>query len=170
MAIQILNITKSGTGTGTVISDVGIPTVDCGLTCSVAETSGSLVTLTAIPDAGSVFVGWTGDLISSSNPASYVQTLNPTNINAEFRLRRKKKGGFGGGVVLPNTIPVSVLHGFPVPPTVSVFGQIYDNPVLVENPQSSQAHNSNTYIYTRATTTGRRNIVGLGSVDTSVKK
>lgn len=96
MAIQTLNVTKSGNGRGTITSDVGV--IDCGSVCSSAEIAGNTVTLTATPARGSVFVRWTGDLISTNNPASYVQTLNPTNINAEFvRAKRKKIKGF-----LPN--------------------------------------------------------------------
>ena len=54
-----LTVTKDGTGTGTVSSDP--PGIDCGTICSALFPEGSLVTLSATPDAGSVFTGWTGD-------------------------------------------------------------------------------------------------------------
>lgn len=92
MAIHILNITKSGTGSGTVTSDVGVPAINCGDTCSDAQTSGTNVTLTATPARGSVFVGWTGAINSTQNPVTYLQEQNPTNINAEFRKRRSSSG------------------------------------------------------------------------------
>lgn len=54
-----LSVTRSGDGTGRVTSDpVGI---DCGSDCSEDFVYGSFVTLTASPDPGSVFVGWSGE-------------------------------------------------------------------------------------------------------------
>lgn len=53
-----LTVSKTGTGSGTVTS----PSWDlnCGTTCSASVTSGEIVTLTATPDSGSTFAGWTG--------------------------------------------------------------------------------------------------------------
>lgn len=53
-----LTLVKSGTGNGTVISNpVGI---DCGSNCSGCYNYGTSITLSAIPDAGSAFSGWSG--------------------------------------------------------------------------------------------------------------
>jgi uncharacterized repeat protein (TIGR01451 family) len=54
-----LTVAKDGTGTGTVTSDPA--GIDCGTTCSAEFAEGSLVTLTATPDADSSFTGWSGD-------------------------------------------------------------------------------------------------------------
>ena len=52
-----LDVTKTGAGTGNVTS-TGI---DCGATCSASYASGTVVTLTATPDSGSLFAGWSGE-------------------------------------------------------------------------------------------------------------
>src|SRR6266545_5517475 len=52
-----LSVAKSGAGTGTV-SDGGA--IVCGSTCAATYASGTIVTLTASPSAGSVFQGWSG--------------------------------------------------------------------------------------------------------------
>lgn len=51
-----LAVSKAGAGSGTVVSDPA--GIDCGATCTA--TLGGTVELTATPDAGSVFVGWSG--------------------------------------------------------------------------------------------------------------
>jgi hypothetical protein len=53
-----LTVTLAGTGTGTVTSDVA--GIACGADCTQAYTTGTVVTLTATPAAGSVFAGWSG--------------------------------------------------------------------------------------------------------------
>jgi hypothetical protein len=61
-----LSITKNGTGTGTIGA---IPTgIACGVTCSAPYSSGTIVSLSATPTAGSFFRGWTGDCSSSTTP------------------------------------------------------------------------------------------------------
>src|SRR5207302_100401 len=53
-----LTLTTAGAGSGTVTSaPAGI---SCGATCVAAFPSGTAVTLTATPAAGSTFTGWTG--------------------------------------------------------------------------------------------------------------
>ncbi|MBI5192260.1 MAG: hypothetical protein HZA08_02325 [Nitrospirae bacterium] len=57
--INRLEVTKSGVGTGTVTSD--IPGINCGASCLAIFDAGAVVTLTATPDAGYYFAGWSGN-------------------------------------------------------------------------------------------------------------
>jgi len=60
-----LIINHEGNGTGNVTSDpIGI---DCGNTCQATFTEGIEVTLTATPDPGSIFSGWSGACLSTSS-------------------------------------------------------------------------------------------------------
>jgi len=60
-----LTVNKAGPGTGTVTSD---PTgIDCGATCSASYGNGAAVKLTANPDPGLSFAGWTGDCDASGH-------------------------------------------------------------------------------------------------------
>jgi hypothetical protein len=53
-----LSVVLAGTGTGTVTS---MPSgIDCGADCDEAFPYGTVVTLTAVANAGSMFIGWTG--------------------------------------------------------------------------------------------------------------
>lgn len=52
----LLDVLKSGTGSGTVTGT----NINCGSTCSAIFSEGTNVTLTASSSAGSVFVGWSG--------------------------------------------------------------------------------------------------------------
>lgn len=54
-----LSVAKGGDGSGTITSSPD--GIDCGDTCSHEFDPGKLVILTATPDPGSVFKGWTGD-------------------------------------------------------------------------------------------------------------
>ncbi len=59
-----LVVRRSGSGTGGVVSEpLGI---DCGTGCSEDFAIDSTVTLTANPDVGSVFLGWSGGGCSGS--------------------------------------------------------------------------------------------------------
>jgi serine protease len=51
-------VSRSGSGSGTVTSSVA--GITCGSTCAAEFPSGSALTLTAVPDSGSVFLGWQG--------------------------------------------------------------------------------------------------------------
>ncbi len=76
-----LTVSKSGTGTGTVTSaPAGI---NCGATCSASFNSGTVVTLTAAPAAGSTFDGWSGG--GCTGISTCVVTLSAaTTVTATF--------------------------------------------------------------------------------------
>ena len=76
-----LTVTKSGQGNGHITSNTG--QLDCGDDCIRSYLSGTTVTLTATPDAGSSFLGWSKDCNSSTTKTSVGIYANST-CNAEF--------------------------------------------------------------------------------------
>ncbi|MBP8296110.1 MAG: hypothetical protein KAX84_08380, partial [Burkholderiales bacterium] len=60
-----VTVTKAGTGTGIVAGNDAV--IACGPTCAHTYAHGTLLTLSATPDAGSVFVGWLGACIGSGS-------------------------------------------------------------------------------------------------------
>ena len=79
-----LTITKSGNGYGRI---TGSPSgIDCGSVCSSAYNQGTSVTLTAIPENGCIFTGWSGG--NCTTAATCITTVNgDTNITATFSLQ-----------------------------------------------------------------------------------
>lgn len=75
-----LSVTRAGTGTGTVSSaPAGI---SCGATCSAQFAQGTSVTLSATPDSGFTFSGWSG---ACSGTGSCAVTLSAnTSVTATF--------------------------------------------------------------------------------------
>jgi Divergent InlB B-repeat domain len=86
-----LNLTKSGTGSGSVTSNPA--GITCGSDCSEIYSSGTVVALTPIAASGSTFAGWSGDsdcldgnvtmtanrsciATFALNPAGYALTVN----------------------------------------------------------------------------------------------
>ena len=95
-----LTVTKSGTGTGTVASSPS--GISCGTTCSASFASGTVVSLTATPDSGSTFAGWSG--ACSSTGACSVTMDAAKLVSANF-----------------NSTPPAALSSITVSPT-SVIG------------------------------------------------
>ena len=80
----LLTIGKAGAGTGTVTSTPN--EIDCGPACSGttgAFPGGTVVTLSATPAAGWVFVGWSGDLDCGDG---VVTLIDPKTCVATFAL------------------------------------------------------------------------------------
>jgi PKD repeat protein len=75
-----LSVTRAGTGTGTVSS---APSgISCGATCSAQFAQGTSVTLSATPDSGVTFSGWSG---ACSGTGSCAVTLSAaTSVTATF--------------------------------------------------------------------------------------
>lgn len=89
-----LTVTRSGAGPGTVTSaPAGI---NCGATCSASFTSGTSVTLTALPGAGSSFAGWSGACTGTGTCTVIMN--NPKSVTATFTLA---DDGFPSGGTLP---------------------------------------------------------------------
>jgi len=102
--LPVLSVTLSGSGSGTVTSaPAGI---DCGRTCRAAFKSGTAITLTAAPAAGSTFAGWSGACsgtaschVTVSANASITATFSKAVTSATLTVTR---AGTGSGTVTSN--------------------------------------------------------------------
>lgn len=84
--IFTLTVTKTGTGTGSVTSSDSL--INCGETCSASFNTGIIVTLTATPDPGSTFDGWSG---ACTGTGTCTVTMNAaTIVAAAFNLQTFK--------------------------------------------------------------------------------
>jgi hypothetical protein len=80
--VSPLTVTKTGNGSGAVTSSpVGI---SCGPDCSADFISDTVVTLTATPENGSTFTGWSGDCIGTG--ACTVSMDTAKSVTATFSL------------------------------------------------------------------------------------
>lgn len=139
---SLLSVDKGGTGSGTVTSN--LPGIDCGKFCkgSFANemfTKGQII-LTASPDDGSVFDGWTDCPIPGSGDKANectvtLQTAKDTNVAANFSPEITvitvaidiKPGSFPNSINprSKGVIPVAIL-------TTSVFDATTVNPLSVK--------------------------------------
>jgi uncharacterized repeat protein (TIGR01451 family)/uncharacterized repeat protein (TIGR02543 family) len=76
-----LSASTSGTGSGTVTSDVG--TISCGATCVNTYDDGTVVTLTANVASGTTFLGWSGDCSGTSSTCQ-VTMSQARSVSAAF--------------------------------------------------------------------------------------
>jgi len=76
-----ISVVINGSGTGTVASDVGTIAWD-GNTGSVSYMSGTLVTLIAVPDIGSIFSGWSGACSGTDSCSVTIDTAK--SVTATF--------------------------------------------------------------------------------------
>jgi hypothetical protein len=82
MTLSSLSVNKSGTGSG-VVTDIS-GAIDCGSVCSAILLSSQPESLTAFPDAGSTFIGWTGGGCSGTGQCNI--TLTDQTVTAIFDL------------------------------------------------------------------------------------
>ena len=75
-----LTVSTQGTGTGTVTSTPA--GINCGSACNVGYASPTQLTLTATPNAGSVFIGWLGACIGTGTCT--ITTNGATAVSATF--------------------------------------------------------------------------------------
>lgn len=90
---DFITAAKAGTGGGLVESTD--KRVACGNKCVAPYTAGSLVTLTAKANSGSVFAGWTGTCTGTGNCSVAINGAN--TATATFNTVAAGGGGGGGG-------------------------------------------------------------------------
>jgi hypothetical protein len=103
-----LSLAKAGTGSGTVTSSqAGIA---CGATCSHSYPDGTIVTLAAAPDQGSVFTGWSGGGCTGTGDCVTTVGSN-TSVTATFGLAPEtltlSKKGDGKGTVTSSPVGIT---------------------------------------------------------------
>ncbi len=137
-----LTVTKTGGGTGTVNSNpLGI---DCGVDCSQSFINGTVVSLTTLPDANSIFTGWSGD----ADCADGVVTMNANKTcTATFGLAPP-----GDLIVSALTVPATGGAGLAITVTDTT-----------KNQGSGSAAASTTSFYLSTNTTWDAGDVSLGS-------
>ena len=100
-----LIVSKEGSGSGTVKSDP--EGIECGVDCFFMYVSGVEVTLTATPDSGFFFSGWTGCDKSSDNNCT-VAMVTDRYVSAAFKPKQKpnlvlfKPAGWSNKLVVSN--------------------------------------------------------------------
>jgi uncharacterized repeat protein (TIGR02543 family) len=107
-----LNVTKEGTGSGTVTSADNH--ISCGATCSHNYADGSSITLTATPAGGSTFDGWSGGGCSGTGTCQISDLTADTTVTATFtqtappppttHILTVAKSGSGSGTVSGTSI------------------------------------------------------------------
>ena len=105
-----LTVAKDGTGSGTVTSSPA--GINCGADCSEPYASGTVVTLTAVPAAGSTFAGWRNGPCSGTGscqvPMNGAQSVTATfNANPVSYTLTVAKAGTGTGTVTSSPAGIS---------------------------------------------------------------
>lgn len=103
-----LSLTKSGAGSGTVVS---VPAgMNCGASCTLPVADGGQAILTATAASGSIFTGWSGACTGTANPCTVPAMTADAAVVANFALSATVTMTSGtGGTVAPassRTVPV----------------------------------------------------------------
>jgi hypothetical protein len=102
-----LSVTKTGPLAASGVVSSMPAGINCGTDCSETVTAGSAVTLTASPNAGVLFTGWSGGGCSGTGPCTVTMTED-RNITANFDVApgyvviSVTKTGTGTGTVTSN--------------------------------------------------------------------
>jgi DNA-binding beta-propeller fold protein YncE len=79
-----LSVRTSGSGGGAITSSAPAP-IECATACEAQIRSGAEVSLTATPDPGSIFAGWSEGGCEGGESTCTVAMDGATSVNAEFK-------------------------------------------------------------------------------------
>ena len=124
-ATYTLAVTKGGTGSGTVTSNVD--GINCGVDCSENYLDGTIVELTASESGGSAFDGWSGGGCSGTGTCEVTmdqaRSVTATFTTVVFALV-VSKGGPGSGTVTSDPEGIDCggdcIQGYPVDTIVTL--------------------------------------------------
>jgi uncharacterized repeat protein (TIGR02543 family) len=80
-----------------------------GTTTQVVDQGDDCTTVTAVPDSGYAFNGWTGDHTGTDNPLTVTNVTSDMTITANFR--EDRSGGGGGGCFIQHLVDSSGNQG-----------------------------------------------------------
>ncbi len=103
----MLTVTGGGTGSGVITSSPA--GINCGSACSATYDIGTMVTLTATPDATSTFSGWSGGVCSGTGTCTLTMDA-AKSATATFTRNTYSltiTGGTGGGTITSSPTGIS---------------------------------------------------------------
>ena len=97
-----LTVATSSMGSGSIVSNPS--GIDCGLTCENYFPIDAVITLTATAETESIFVGWSGDVVTTTNPITITMD-GAKAITATFALNQYalNVATVGNGTAAPNS-------------------------------------------------------------------
>jgi len=138
-APQSLTVSRAGTGTG-IVRATGLPGgIDCGTDCTESYNLGTVVGLTAYPDPGSIFSGWTGVDAGTETLPSATVTIGaaPVAVTATFALPAIPPSGTSLTLKRPNSgkvkksKPYKIKWKFIAPPGPTIKIELFQNDLFV---------------------------------------
>jgi hypothetical protein len=162
----LLSVTLAGTGTGSVSSSPS--GIQCGVICSATFANATTVTLTAAPNAGSAFAGWSGG--GCSGTGICVVAINAATVVTatfdvpDFTIAASPPGAVTAGNSTTSTTVIAAEGGFTGTVTFSCSG-LPAGATCTSSPTSVTGSGTSTVTINTSSSTppGNANVTVIGS-------